>query len=499
MNKKRSPENPMLSLRNIRKQYGSTEVLHGIDLDIYSGEVVALLGENGAGKSTLSGIIAGAIEPSSGIMQWRNKTYSPNSPRQAINAGVVLIHQELRLLPELTIAENIFVGRYPTKNGKVDRSKMNELATKQIKRLGLNIPASRKVEGLATASQQLIEIAKALTLNANLLILDEPTAALGVAETELLFQQIDRLKSEDVSIIYISHRLEEIRRVADRIVIMRDGQKVAEQNSSQVAIKKIVKDMVGRNLECIFPDIPIPTDEIILKVENLSSSKSTFHDVSFTVNRGEILGIAGLVGSGRTDLVRAITGADSIVFGQVYLYDQIITPKQPLDSIEKGIILVPEDRKLQGLVLEHSLTENIGYSNMQSIKKNGLINQRKLKQFAQQQIKHFGVKGQGNQNANELSGGNQQKVVLAKWLARNPQVVILDEPTRGIDVGARSSIYSIITDLAKNGVTIIVVSSDLEEILGLSHRVMVMAQGKCVDILDREAANDVSVMELALL
>jgi len=495
---KTTSHRPLLTLKNISKQYGKTEVLHGVDFDIYPGEVVALLGENGAGKSTLSGIMAGVIEPSSGTMRYLDAPYSPRSPRQAIDTDIGLIHQELRLLPNLSIAENVFVGRYPTRHGCVDRQQMHQLATEQIRRLGLNMPASTKVLGLATASQQLIEIAKALTLNAKLLILDEPTAALGVAETELLFQQIDKLKSEGVGIIYISHRLEEIRRIADRVVIMRDGQKIAEHDSSQVAVRQIVEDMVGRKLKCLFPDIPTPGDEVILKVEHLSSPKNTFKDISFSLHQGEIIAIAGLVGSGRTDMVRAIAGADPIAKGKIYLKGKPIIPRRPADAINRGIVLVPEDRKMQGLILEHSIAENIAYNNMPSIQKNGLVKKSRLKQFASHHIKRLGIKGSGQQKADELSGGNQQKVVLAKWLASNPQVVILDEPTRGIDVGARASIYDIITDLAKNGVAVIIVSSDLEEVLGISNRVMVMAQGRCVGMLDKQSANDVSVMELAV-
>ncbi|MCB1714048.1 MAG: sugar ABC transporter ATP-binding protein [Candidatus Competibacteraceae bacterium] len=490
---------PILSLRQICKSYGPTEVLHGIDLDIYAGEVVALLGENGAGKSTVSNIIAGSIPPSSGEMTWQGTPYAPTSPRQAMDAGIGLIHQELRLLPQLSIAENVFVGRWPRRGGRVDRRAMEAQAQEQLHRLGLDFPASRNVEGLSTANQQLIEIAKALTLNARLLILDEPTAALGSAETELLFQQIEKLKADGVGIIYISHRLEEIRQVADRIVVMRDGAKVQEFDSGNVPVRTIVESMVGRSLERMFPAIPQPQDDVVLEVKDLSSPHGTFAGVNFAVRKGEIFGIAGLVGAGRTELVRAITGADPIATGQVYLKGHDITPRTPAQAVTNGIVLVPEDRKLQGLVLEHSIAENLGYANKEAISSRGWISQRRLGEFADQNIKRFGVKGQGRQAASEMSGGNQQKVVIAKWLARNPEVVVLDEPTRGIDVGARSSIYDIIVELAAKGVSVIIVSSDLEEVLGVSNRIMVMAQGKQTGILDRHEANDVSVMELATI
>ncbi|AQZ49844.1 sugar ABC transporter ATP-binding protein [Martelella mediterranea] len=490
-------KSPILSLRGIRKSYGPVEVLHGIDLDIHAGEVVALLGENGAGKSTVSNVISGTVLPSSGAMTWQGAAYAPANPREAIDAGVGMIHQELLLLPHLTIAENIFVGRYPMRNGRVDRAEMNRRAEHGLQRLGLNISPRRKVENLSTASQQLIEIAKALTLNAKLLILDEPTAALGGEETRLLFKQIERLKAEGVGIIYISHRLEEIRQIADRIVVMRDGDKVQEFDTADLPVRTIVEAMVGRSMEQMFPPLHQPSDETVLEVKGLSGPSGRFNDVSFSVRRGEIFGIAGLVGAGRTELVRAIAGADPIAAGTITLNGEDITPASPAEAIANGIVLVPEDRKLQGVILDHTIAENIAYSNFETVGRGGWLSRNRIRAFADDNIAKFGVKGKGHQKAGEMSGGNQQKVVIAKWLARNPRVVLLDEPTRGIDVGARSSIYEIIHDLAENGVAVIVVSSDLEEVLGVSNRILVMAAGRQTGILDHSEANDVSVMELA--
>lgn len=484
-------------MRAVRKSFGPTEVLHGIDLDIHAGEVVALLGENGAGKSTLSNIMAGGLSPSAGQMNWMGSPYNPASPRDAIDTGVGLIHQELRLLEHLTIAENVFVGRWPKRAGIVNRKLMEQQAHAQLERLGLDISASRLVKGLSTANQQLIEIAKALALDARLLILDEPTAALGGAETELLFKQIDLLKKQGVGLVYISHRLEEIRKISDRIVVMRDGDKVQEFDSGNVPVRTIVESMVGRSLERMFPAIPAPGDEVCLEVCHLSSASGTFTDVSFSVNKGEVLGIAGLVGAGRTELVRAITGADPIASGHILLDNRKITMSSPRDSIRERMVMVPEDRKLQGLILEHSIADNIAYANFKAVSSHGTISDGRVSAFADQSISRFGVKGRASQKADEMSGGNQQKVILAKWLAKDPAVVILDEPTRGIDVGARSSIYDIIVELANKGIAVIVVSSDLEEVLGVSNRIMVMAQGRMAGILEREAANDVSVMELA--
>lgn len=489
---------PILSLENIRKSFGQVEVLHGVNMEVYAGEVVALLGENGAGKSTVSNVISGTILPSSGEMTWLGAPYAPASPREAIDAGVGMIHQELLLLPHLSIAENIFVGRYPMKAGRVDRREMERRAHASLERLGLDVSPRRTVHGLSTANQQLIEIAKALTLNAKLLILDEPTAALGGEETKLLFDQIERLKSEGVGIIYISHRLEEIKQIADRIVVMRDGDKVREFDTASLPVRTIAETMVGRALEQIFPPLPAPKPEIVLKVNGLSSPEGRFNDVSFEVRKGEILGIAGLVGAGRTELVRAIAGVDPIQSGTVQFQGKDITPKSTRDAIKNGIVLVPEDRKLQGLVLSHSIRENFAYSNFEAVSVSGWIINSRIKKFADDVIKKFGVKGTGEQKVDELSGGNQQKVVLAKWLARSPKIVLLDEPTRGIDVGARSSIYELINRLAEEGIAVVVVSSDLEEVLGVSHRILVMAAGQQTGILDRSEASDVSIMELAM-
>lgn len=490
-------DSSLLSLRGIRKSYGPNEVLHGIDMDIRAGEVVALLGENGAGKSTVSNIVSGAVLPSSGEMTWQGASYAPANPKEAIDAGIGMIHQELLLLPHVSIAENIFVGRYLTRNGRVDHMEMESRAQIGIERLGLNVSAKRVVEGLSTASQQLIEIAKALTLNAKLLILDEPTAALGGAETELLFRQIKKLKFDGVGIVYISHRLEEIKQIADRIVVLRDGYKVEEFDTADLPVRTIVEAMVGRSMERMFPAIPESSNETILEVRGLSSGSGTFNDVNFEVKRGEILGVAGLVGAGRTELMRAIAGADPVSGGQIFLEGVDITPRSPSDAIKSGIVLVPEDRKLQGLVLDHSIKENIAYSNFDSVGTSGWISNVGVTRFADENIDKFGVKGRGYQDANEMSGGNQQKVVLAKWLARNPRVILLDEPTRGIDVGARSAIYDLIVELAGRGIAVIVVSSDLEEILGVSNRIMVMSEGRQTGILDKKDANYVYIMELA--
>ncbi|MFA7944192.1 sugar ABC transporter ATP-binding protein [Pseudomonas brenneri] len=488
----------VLCLRDIGKAYGPVQVLSQINVDIRPGEVLALLGENGAGKSTLSSIIAGVVQPDAGgSMTWQGQPYAPASPGAALGVGIGLIHQEIRLLAQLSIAENIFVGRLPMRFGRVDREYIEAQAQIQLQRLGLNVPASRKVEGLSVAAQQLVEIAKALTLKARLLILDEPTAALGGEETELLFQQVERLKAEGVSFIYISHRLEEIARIADRILVLRDGRQIALHASAQVPVRELVEQMVGRSLERIFPALQAPKEHVMLQVKDLSCREFALHGIDFSVRAGEVFGIAGVVGAGRTELVRAIAGAAEDIQGHLQLDGQVRRLRTPCEAIQAGVVLVPEDRKQQGVVVEHRIEDNLVYGNTDLLDKSGWVIPSRLREFAQTAVARLGVKGTPQQRISSLSGGNQQKVIIAKWLARNPKVFILDEPTRGIDVGARAAIYEVIADLAAKGMAVIVVSSDLDEVLGLSHRVMVMSRGRQMGILARGEATPVSVMEMA--
>ena len=487
-----------LSLRNIGKKYAGIEVLSGVDVDIQPGEVLALLGENGAGKSTLSSIIAGLVPPETGgRMTWLGRDYAPDSPGAALAAGIGLIHQEIRLLPELTIAENMFVGRLPMRGGRIDRAFMETEAQRQLDRLGLKVPATRTVAGLSVAAQQLVEIAKALTLKARLLILDEPTAALGGEETELLFAQVERLKAEGVSFIYISHRLEEIARIADRVLVLRDGRQIALHATAQVPVRQLVEEMVGRSVERIFPAMAAPAAREVLRVKGLSCREMPLKDIDFSVRAGEVFGVAGVVGAGRTELVRAIAGAAEQVTGELALEGQTCRFASPCEAIQAGIVLVPEDRKQQGVVVDHAIEENLIYGNTDLLAAGGWVSPSGLRAFARKAVARLGVKGQPEQAIAALSGGNQQKVIIAKWLARNPKVFILDEPTRGIDVGARAAIYQVIAELAATGMAVIVVSSDLDEVLGLSHRVMVMSRGQQMGILERELATPVAVMELA--
>ncbi len=486
-----------LSIRGVTKRYGPITVLRDVDLDVKPGEVVALLGENGAGKSTVSSVIAGLTPPTAGTMTWNGEPYAPASPAEALRHGIGLIHQEMRLLPDLSIAENVFVGRIPTRNGRVDRATMARRAAESLRNLGLDVPPTALVRDLRVAAQQQVEIAKALTLNAKFLIFDEPTAALGGEETDHLFEQIARLKSGGMGFIYISHRLDEIARIADRVVVLRDGQMVGSYETAQVPVKTLVEAMVGRSLDRMFPTIAPMEGREMLSVHGLTSPGKTFSDVSFSVKAGEVFGVAGIVGAGRTELMRAIAGADPIASGTIKVDGVPLTPRSPADSLAAGIVLVPEDRKAQGLVLEHTIDDNIALGNYPRVAPSGFVTPGSVRRFADVNIRRFGIKGRAGQPANHLSGGNQQKVVLAKSIARKPRIVILDEPTRGIDVGARAQIYDVISAMAQQGVAVIVVSSDLDEVLGLSHRVMVLSRGQNRGILNHTEANRVSVMERA--
>ena len=486
-----------LSIRGITKCYGPVTVLRDVDLDVKPGEVVALLGENGAGKSTLSSVMAGLVPPTAGAMFWNGQPYAPSSPADALRKGIGLIHQEMRLLPDLSIAENVFVGRLPTRNGRVDRAGMARRAAENLRSLGLEASPATLVRELRVAAQQQVEIAKALTLNARFLIFDEPTAALGGEETDHLFAQIERLKGAGMGFIYISHRLDEIARIADRVVVLRDGQMAGSYATAQVPVKTLVEAMVGRPLERMFPMIEPADGREVLRVEGLTSPAGTFSKVSFSVKAGEVFGVAGIVGAGRTELMRAVAGADPIASGTITVEGKPIAPRSPADSLAAGIVLVPEDRKAQGLVLEHTVGDNIALGNYPRVAPGGFVAPGAVRRFAEESIRRFGIKGRAGQPANHLSGGNQQKVVLAKSIARKPRVIILDEPTRGIDVGARAQIYDVIAALARDGLAVVVVSSDLDEVLGLSHRVMVLSRGTNRGILDHTQANRISVMERA--
>src|SRR6185437_15824882 len=412
-----------LSLRDIGKRYGPNLVLSDVTLDVSPGEVLALLGENGAGKSTLSSIVAGVVKPTTGTMTWRGRPYAPHTPGDALSAGIGLIHQEMRLLKDLSIAENVFVGRLPVRHGRIDRQTMNVRAAEQLHRLGLDVSPTTLVGNLRVAAQQQVEIAKALTQSARLLIFDEPTAALGAEETARLFEQIGRLKQEGVSFVYISHRLDEIARIADRIAVLRDGKLVRTHETAQVPTKILIEDMVGRPLDRMFPTIPPPDPEAapLIEVQGLTSAEGAFSDVSFSVRPGEVFGVAGIVGAGRTELMRAIAGVDPISAGSVRVNGEVVRLHGPADALAHGVVLVPEDRKAQGLILSQTIGENLALGNYPRVAPSGWITSGRVRAFAGRGIARFLIKGAADQPVGTLSGGNQQKVVIAKSILRAPK------------------------------------------------------------------------------
>ncbi len=486
-----------LVARGLVKSYSGVTVLKSVDFTVPYGQVVGLIGENGAGKSTLSSILAGVKIPDAGTMTVDGAPYAPSNPADALANGVALIHQEIRLLPELSVAENIFLGRWPRRGGRVDRERMNAEAAEALRLLGTSTDPRRLVSGLSMAAQQEIEIAKAITRNPRYVIFDEPSASLGEQETERIFERIRVLRDQGAGVVYISHRLDEVREMADSIVCLRDGQRVADWSGGDVPKQQLVNAMVGRDFT--YEHIPPKPNraEIVLKVDNLGR-KGVFEGITFEVAAGEVLGIAGLVGAGRTEVVRCLAGVDRADTGTVSLEGRTLNLTNPTAAIRAGIVMVPEDRKGQGLNLDRTAAQNISLPWEKSIGRTGLVTRSRIAKLAATQAKSLDIRGRLELPVASMSGGNQQKVLLGKWLVRTPKVFIVDEPTRGVDVGAKMAIYEILRGLAADGVAVIVVSSELEEVLGLSHRVLVMSGGRQEGVLSRADATPQAVMRLAV-
>lgn len=485
-----------LSATGLCKQYGGVYVLKGVDFTIRRGRVTGLIGENGAGKSTLSSIIAGIKRPDDGAMTIGGSPYEPADPIDALRCGVAIIHQEIKMIPELSVAENIFLGRMPTRRGAVDYSSMYEQSSVVLRELGVDIDPRRPVAGLVTATRQEIEIARAIVRSPSFIIFDEPSATLGSKETERVLAQIEHMRANGSGVVYISHRLDEISRIADDIVCLRDGRKVAQWPAADVDRDQMIYAMVGRELAHRDVDPPAHGDDIVLQVRGLSSMR--FADIDFDVRRGEIVGLSGLVGAGRTEIVRALAGADRSSRGDVVVDGQITQIRSVRDAIKAGIVMVPEDRKGQGLNLDRHAGANMTLPWEKRLTKSGLITNAVVRTVQDRMARELEIRGDLDAPAGLLSGGNQQKVLLGKWLVRSPKVLILDEPTRGVDVGAKEAIYTIIRSLAASGVGIIVVSSELDEVLLLSHRVVVIAAGRQTGTLDRSEATPERVMQLSV-
>ena len=490
---------PLLSMRGVTKRFVGVLALDGVDLEILAGELHAVCGENGAGKSTLMKIMSGIHTPDAGQIELFGAACRFDSPQAAERAGVVMIHQELNLVPHLSVAENIFLSREPKRGWFIDRARLRRDSKACLDRLGVAIDPDEQVSGLSVAQQQMVEIAKALSIDAKVLIMDEPTSSLTESETSQLFKVIHELKRAGVGIVYISHRLDEMADIVDRVTVLRDGRHIRTMGFCDTTVDEIVSLMVGRSLDEKFPPrVRRPTDEVVLSVSGLHR-KNVFEPLDFELRRGEILGFAGLMGAGRTEVARAIFGADPVDAGRVLLEGQALSIRSPIDAIRHGIAYLSEDRKAHGLALQMSVAQNVTLANLKAVCGHaGFIRFNDETQIAKQYIEQLDIRTPGpHQVARLLSGGNQQKVVISKWLFRQSRVIFFDEPTRGIDVGAKYAIYQLMDQLASQGIGVILISSELPEILGLTDRVAVFHEGRLMQVLDTPQTTQEEIMHYA--
>jgi rhamnose transport system ATP-binding protein len=490
---------PRLALKRASKSFGRVRALEDGTLTLWPGEVHALLGENGAGKSTLVKLLAGVYQPDGGEMHIDGELCAFTSPADARDAGIAVIYQEPTLFFDLSIGENIFMGRQPCDRlGRIRYEAMNAEVDTLLASLGVNLRAQQSIRGLSIADQQVVEIAKALSLNANVLIMDEPTAALSLPEVERLFAIAEKLRTRGVAILFITHRLDEVFKLSQRITIMRDGRTVHFAMTSEMTTGSIVAKMVGRDLDTFYPKAQTRPGEIALSVRGLTRT-GVFKDISFNVRRGEIVALAGLVGAGRSEVARAIFGIDPVDSGEVEVLGKRLRLGRPIVAVRAGLALVPEDRRGQGLALDLSIARNASLTVLGRLTRGGLISARRETQLAQTWGERLRLKASSLQApVGTLSGGNQQKVVIGKWLATDPKVLIIDEPTRGIDVGAKAEVYRTLADLVRDGMAVLMISSELPEVLGMADRVLVMHEGRLSADLAREEASEERIMSAAL-
>ncbi|MEU2738660.1 sugar ABC transporter ATP-binding protein [Streptomyces sp. NPDC007095] len=496
-----SNQDELLRIEGIRKTFPGVVALDSVDFDLRRGEVHVLLGENGAGKSTLIKMLSGAYQPDSGRVLVEGEEVRIHGAQDSERLGIATIYQEFNLVPDLTVAENIFLGRQPRRYGLIDRKTMEAEAAELLERVGVSVSPRARVRELGIARLQMVEIAKALSLNARVLIMDEPTAVLTSEEVEKLFAIVRQLREDGVGIVFITHHLEEIAALGDRVTVIRDGKSVGQVPASTTE-DELVRLMVGRSIEQQYPRVRATGDDgsgaALLTVEGLTRD-GVFHDVSFEVRAGEVVGIAGLVGAGRTEVVRAVFGADPYDKGAVKVAGSELRRHDVNAAMAAGIGLIPEDRKGQGLLLDASVEENLGLVTMRAATHGGLVDLKGQREAAARIAEQLGVRMAGlGQHVRTLSGGNQQKVVIGKWLLADTKVLILDEPTRGIDVGAKVEIYQLVNELTAAGAAVLMISSDLPEVLGMSDRVLVMAQGRIAGELSADEATQDSVMALAV-
>ncbi|MCF0150390.1 MAG: sugar ABC transporter ATP-binding protein [Firmicutes bacterium] len=487
-----------IEMKGINKSFGTNQVLKNAAFELKDGEIHALMGENGAGKSTLMKILTGVYTKDSGSIFVDGQEVSYRNPQEAEKAGIVFIYQELNVLYDLTVEENLFMGKELTRGaGICDKKAMRAKAQQVMDRMGVHIPVDRTMNQLSVGQQQMVEICKALMVDAKVLIMDEPTAALTQSETEILFEVIRSLKAKGVSIVYISHRMEEIFELCDRITILRDGSYIGTEFIKDITMDGVVQMMIGREIGERFPKRSCPIGDEVLRVEGLSHEK-LFQDVSFSVRSGEVLGVSGLMGAGRTEIMQAIFGNLPTTAGSVYIDGKQVHIDSPARAIAAGIGFITEDRKTEGLLLEKSIAENIELANLKKVSNKNVLSFKKSRALVKKGIEEFRIRCFGPEHeCGNLSGGNQQKVVLAKWIYTDPKILILDEPTRGVDIGAKKEIYNVINDMAAKGVAVIMVSSELPEVLGMSDRIMVVHEGHITGIINGADADQAKVMTLA--
>ena len=493
---------PILQMRKIEKRFHGVHALKGVDLEVSKGEVVALLGENGAGKSTLMKSLGGVHQPDSGEVLIDGAPAVIRGVSDATKYGVAFIHQELNVLDNLDVAANVYLGREPTRGGPlrlIDRGRMEEETKTHLARLGLDIAPDTPLSRLSIAQQQMVEIAKALSLDARILIMDEPTSSLTLSETARLLEVVKDLRAHGVAVIYISHRLGEVKEIADRAVVLRDGANAGELQREEITHDRMVRMMVGRDIESFYQHPTGEKSPRYFEVESLRTARYPNQQVKLDVGRGEILGLAGLVGAGRSEAAQAIFGVDASVESRLMLDSKPLRIRSPQDAIRYGVYLVPEDRRTAGLIVDMPIRENVTLPALERYAPGGLISFEKEREGSKEVCKRLNVKAPSVEvRAANLSGGNQQKVVLAKWLALEPKVLIFDEPTRGIDVGAKAEIYELMRKLAEAGVAIIMISSDMEEVINVSDRVAVMHEGRVTGVLEREDCTEEKIMRLAV-
>lgn len=491
-------EEYIVELKNINKNFPGVKALDDVSFNLKSGEVLALLGENGAGKSTMMKILSGVYTRDSGEAIIFGEKVENITPKKASELGIAIIHQELNMCSHLSVAENIFLGREILKGGSLDNKSMNMKTMGILNKLNIDLEPDTIVGNLSVSKQQMVEIAKALSTKAKILIMDEPTSALTSKEIDDLFILINKLKNEGCGIVYISHRLEELKHIVDRVTIMRDGKFITSMNFKDTTMSEIISYMVGREIKEKFPRVSCQKGKKILEVKNLNSG-NLVKDISFELYQGEIVGIAGLMGAGRTELTRAIFGVDPKESGEILLDGKPIIIKNSMDAIKQGIVLAPEDRKKDGLCTKLSIRENIALPNLDILcNKVGIVKRNKERDMVKKSVKDLKIKlSSSESDAGSLSGGNQQKVVVAKWLARNSRVVIFDEPTRGIDVAAKVEIYNLMNELKQNNIGVLFVSSEMPEVIGISDRIMVMCDGRITGEMPTEEASQSKILEYA--